>query len=881
MAPSSSIGSVTDELVPSLVLSNITSSKLRKLKDNFNRKLRHHNYARTNQFEVAERLDGLQEKFLVLNHDYLADALHARLRELKHAPPSLEKWLPDILHLLLQLSDDPVRKAEVNDSSKDKKLVEEIRPLRWAEVEAEDPIDRNSSIWENADFSDLSSDEIVIASTEPSSPSAPHKDERADEVLHENASLVDRDLTSKDDVGLPTRQEIWKVGAEGKIILTELQAVRETLFMLQGLPTTLFWRVDHSIEIDRRFRLHHASLYLLKDLLESFVSIGLRVDSVRTWLRRPQTDPVMQSLRGGIEKSILEFDSCMSHIQSRLLAPQRLTVVSLAKVLEDTTEDSRVVMQLANFVEKLKASAPDSIECLDLLYTTVCSCQASGDEDLCESLGHLFLKAFEMYLKPVRRWIELGEVDSTLKPMFFDETTQEKSLPGLWQDWYKLKDEPGQQRMPQLMQPFVHQIFVTGKTMVFLHHLPNRGQDRLLEPIALAMPESLSLQPSGLLPLSGKVETAIKHAIGDVHKSSSTQLREKLGNECGLWRTLDAFHIVYLGKSGWITDAVDGIVFERIDQGNRAWNDRYILTELCRNRFQGIESIDTDRITVRASRSSSGDMQSQRRSVKMLGDLSLGYSLPWPVANIVSNGALQSYKRISTFLFQIRRARYVLERRCRPMVMSGRLNPNVGEHRLAQAIHSQLLIFVNYLYDHLTLFTIEHATAEMRHKLTAAIDVDGMIQAHQSYLSKLEETCLVSQRVGTVKSAITIVLDLCIRFSDTVSSPTGQRLSIDRRSFKSASSRLQSRPGRQSSDASSTDEESSDSEGFSTFITFDEKSYGGELRDIKQQFDRQRSFIVAGMKSTARVEQQSTGWDILAEKLDWKTSRKSGSAMPS
>ena len=875
MAPSSSIGSVTDELVPSLVASNTTSSKLRKLKDNFNRQLRHHNYARTNQFEVAERLDGLQEKFLVLNHDDLADALRDRLRELKQAPSSLEKWLPDILHLLLQLSDDPVRKVEVNDLSTDKTLVEENRPLRWAEVEAEDPIDRKSKIWENADFSDLSSDdEIVIASSESSTPCAPQKDERADEVHHENASLVDRDLTSKDDVVPPARQEIWKVGAEAKILLTELQAVRETLFMLQGLPTTLFWRVDQSMEIDRRFRLHHASCYLLRDILESFVNIGLRIDSVRRWLRRPQTDPVMQSLRVGIESSILAFDSCMSLTQSRLLAPQRLTAVSLAKVLDDTTEDSRVVMHLATFVEKLKASAPDSIESLDLLYTTICSCQASGDEDLLEPLGHLFLKSFEVYLKPIRRWIELGEVDSTLRPTFFDETAQEKSLPGLWQDWYKLKEEPGQQRVLQLIQPFVRQIFVTGKTVVFLHHLPNRGQGRLLEPIALAMPESLSLQPSGLLSFAEKVETAIKHAIGDVHKFSSTQLREQLGNECGLWRILDAFHSIFLGKSGWITDAIDVIVFERIDQGNRAWNDRYLLTELCRNGFQGIESIDTDLITVRASRSSSRDMQSQRRSVKMLEDVSLGYSLPWPVANIVSNGALQSYKRISTFLFQIRRARYVLERRCRPTVMSGRLSPSDGEHRLAQAIHSQLLIFVNYLYDHLTLFSIEHATAEMRHKLTAAIDVDGMIQAHQSYMSKLEETCLVSQRVGTIKSAITIVLDLCIQFSDTVSSPTGQRNSIDTRSFKSASSRLQSQTGRQSSDASSTDEESSESEGFSTYITFDENSYGGELSDIKQQFDRQRSFIVAGMKSTARVEQQSTGWDILAERLDWKTSRK-------
>ena len=876
MAPSTPIGAIIDELVASLVPPNTALSKLRKLKDNFSRQLRHHNYARTNQFEVAERLDGLQEKFLVLNHEELADALHDRLRELKIATPAPETWLPDVLHLLLQLSDDPVRKIRLDDLDKDKICVEEVRPLRWAEVELEDPIDRKSKVWEIPDFSDLSSDEddIFIAPIESSSPSAPEKDEDADEISPENAYLLDRDLTTQLDDDLLTLRQIWKAETEAKIFFTELQAVRETLFMLQGLPTTLFWRVDHSIEIDKRFCLDHASVHILGDVLESFVTIGLRVDLVRMWLKRQQTVPVMQSVRVGIEETIRGFDSSLSQIQSRLLAPQQFTIVSLAKLSEDVIEQSRLVMQLANFLENLMTTDADGINCLDLLYTTICSCQASGAEDLLEPLAHLFLKSFEVYLKPIWRWVELGELDSSLKSMFSDETTQERSLTGLWHDWYKLKNEPGPHRAPRLMQPLIRQIFVTGKTVVFLRYLPNTGQGRLSAPTALAMAQTWLLQPSGLIPFSDALETAIKHAIGGIHRSSSVQLREKLDGECSIWRTLDALHSIFLGKSGWIMDAIDARIFERIDQGSRTWNDRYLLVELCRNAFQGIESIDADRITVRASRSSLQDMQSQRKSVKMLEDLALSYTLPWPVANIVSTGALQSYQRISMFLFQIRRARYVLERRCRITVMSGRLDLSLGGQHLAQAIHCQLLIFVNYLYDHLTLFSIEHATAEMHHTLTAAMDVDGMIQAHQSYMAKLEEMCLVSRRVNTIKMAIVIVLDLCIRFSDKVTSSIGPRLSIDAGSSKSASSRLRSRPSKLESDEFSSDEGSSDSEGFSTFVTFDKNSFEGELRDIKQQMDRQRSFIVAGIKSTARVEEQRSGWDMLAERLDWKTVKR-------
>ena len=251
----------------------------------------------------------------------------------------------------------------------------------------------------------------------------------------------------------------------------------------------------------------------------------------------------------------------------------------------------------------------------------------------------------------------------------------------------------------------------------------------------------------------------------------------------------------------------------------------------------------------------------------MLENIVLDYTLPWPVANIISGSALQAYQRICTFLFQVRRARYVLERRCRPAVMSERLDIGFSEQRLAQAIHCQLLVFVNYLYDHLTLSTIEHATYEMRQMLAAAVDVDGMIQIHHRYITELEEMCLVSRRLGTIKRAVMMLLDLCIRFSDTVTSPVGRRLSIDAQSFKSAASQLRHRSKRRDLSDTSSDEESSGSEGFSTFVTFDDSSYEGELRHIQLELDRQHSFIVAGLKSISRVDEQGVGWDVLAERL--------------
>ena len=407
-----------------------------------------------------------------------------------------------------------------------------------------------------------------------------------------------------------------------------------------------------------------------------------------------------------------------------------------------------------------------------------------------ESLSRLFTKSFEVYLKPILRWIEVGGIHSSQESTFIETTTQEVSLPSLWHRWYKLKQRPDSSRTPRFMQHFIEEIFIIGKTKVFLHNLSNAVHGRYSEPVPLASTETLSMQVSSLTPFSEALEAVITQLIRVRHQSSFTELREKLNHECGLWRTLDALHSIYLGRSGCVLDGIDTRIFDRIDQGNRAWNDRYLLTELWRNAFQGLERIDTDWITVQAGRSSSRNMQSQRRPVRVLEDITLHYSLPWPIANIVLNGALQIYKHISTFLLQIRRARYVLGRRCRVAVRNEKLYMSFNKQRLAQKLHCQLLIFVNYLYSHLILFVIEHATNEMCQALTVATDVDGMIRAHQRYVSKLEEMCLVSRRVRTVGTAVTLILDLCIRCSDIVTSPLGRRCSASAQSFKSAASRL-------------------------------------------------------------------------------------------
>ena len=84
----------SEQLARSLLPGQVPSSKLRRHVGHFKRSLKHHNYVTTNQFEIEERLDGLEEKFQVLNQAELSDALHQRRSELLQHQ---HRWVPDAL----------------------------------------------------------------------------------------------------------------------------------------------------------------------------------------------------------------------------------------------------------------------------------------------------------------------------------------------------------------------------------------------------------------------------------------------------------------------------------------------------------------------------------------------------------------------------------------------------------------------------------------------------------------------------------------------------------------------------------------------------------------------------------------------------------------
>ena len=260
-----------------------------------------------------------------------------------------------------------------------------------------------------------------------------------------------------------------------------------------------------------------------------------------------------------------------------------------------------------------------------------------------------------------------------------------------------------------------------------------------------------------------------------LQRTSTGTLKHILETNCGLTRLLNALDYLYLSKDGVILDTIESKMFDQIDRCIELWNDRFLLSDSLAEAYTKIDCVDAEAITVQASYTSSRTMQNRRRSVKILAAVSISYLVSWPLANIILPSFIFSYKRIALLLSQIRRAKYLLERRAYFYVQHMPLTlDNANLLKSTRLVLWQLSFFVSVLYDHLTSCVIQPLTTTMRGQLasTSTASLDDMISTHGRYVVALEHACLCSKSTKPSRDTLTSMLNLCIRFTDLVTAVT-------------------------------------------------------------------------------------------------------------
>ncbi|KAL8702281.1 MAG: hypothetical protein Q9201_004489 [Fulgogasparrea decipioides] len=850
------------------------------LKDRVLQTLADAKFAKANQFEVVARLEGLEEKFRVFNNNELADALHVRLHELYARS---NQWTPEVLSLLLNLSDRPLEETKIND-------LEQFEPpphasaLTWADIIADDPLENHDGLWDNVDFAQDSSDEDSDGAVRISSPSITPEAQGEPDGLSRNTINL---LVSPDTDGLNeiVKAQFWNravIGADdldgtgdvnghSTITLTEAQVIRETGFMLLGLPTHIYEQQPNgTLTLSSGYRLKCLSPQMASRLLEEFGLLSHDLAGVREWKQKNEQSPLLQTFQDCVVRRLAVTESDLAHIQARFLRPDGSTV-SLLSFLEEIQGQTRLLRQLAPILMELgqakEAQAPFRV--LELLYDRVCMNYSMGDMISFQFIAEDFFTCLRTYLKPLRHWMEQGELSQQHQDIFIQEVKAHVPLDSIWAERHRvLLDDSRQLYAPRFLHLTAKRIFNAGKSVYFLkllgHSWPE-DQAKAQDPISMSVESVCGLDKASILDsFSGRFDKATNDWIASSYNSCSALLREQLETQCGLRRILDALEYIYMFRNGHLSSMLASAIFARIDRGGDDWNDAFLLTDILRNYFAAIECINLDCLVVQTSGYSHAT-NNKKRSVEILNTLHVTYMLPWPIANIITKDTMSTYQRVLVFLLQIQRAKQMLECRFPRSLVLALMKDT--ENSRAVMLRQQMLCFVSTIFAYLTNVVLSAAISEMRQGMANADDLDGMIAVHQAYIARLNEQGLISKDRTSVLQAITSVLDLVVLFTDAYvpnKAPTASTHS--KNSMAAKRPRSNRRP--QEADLSSSDEDGSDVEleWGPEHIALGSGSSVVRLRKMHATFDQLRGFILVGLRAISKGG-ENIGIDILSKML--------------
>lgn len=832
---------------------------------------------RINHFDLYARYSSLEEKFRVFNNDEVADALHARLFELQS---NTYDWLPEVLSVLLELSDRPIENSKIED-------LEKLKPaplptsLTWADIIADDPLDNQNGLWDEVDFAANGSEEDDYNEDQGSDPesSLGRESENENSAFDPTTLIVSTD--SKALKGILGAQ-FWKKEEfyEGtqSVAMTETQMIREVLFMLSGLPTSIFKHSPDNSLVPVLFNIKNVSQGSIHDVLHRFAIVGDELHLIRAWTKRIETVPLNQNFQAVLESRMSNVEKDFSEIQSHMLNSSSNVFPSLLDLFKKVSLITRFMHQIADVIRSLHSTPLEqvSFKILELLYDKTCLHHSIGDMETYMDMATLFFDCFHTYLKPVIFWMEFGELGEHDEVFFIKENEKDVSQENLWQEKYVLiLNGDGVLHAPSFLHVAAKKISTTGKSVNILKRLGQKVEDiSSCSSSQQQMDFNSVCHPNHsdtLSPFSELFDVSLERWISSKYHSFSQILRQRLETEFGLHKYLDALEIIYFQRNGILSNVITHNIFERIDQGIEAWNDGFLLTEQFQGVFDPLSCFEANRLAVRPSAGSYQDIQNERRSVKIFSSLRVWYTLPWPIATIVRRDSIDIYQRIFIFLLQVQRAKGLLERLRLLKNVIPFTNSEGRENHLAYSLSHRLLWFANSILTYLTDIVLSATTAEMRREMSEAEDVDGMILVHKKFISKLENQCLISRRLAPIHQAIISLLDLVILFSDTHTSFTGQPV-LDL-ATRSVASSLQQNSSNRRGIRRETDSESSDdgdknsADGIDvSYISFADMSYAKRLEKMYASFTRLLAFVVAGMQGVHRAGGEAC-WEFLAEGL--------------
>ena len=706
------------------------------------------------------------------------------------------KWTPEILSLLLNLSDRPAENSRLGDLD----TLEHLRPrdepqLTWEDI-ARSEEGYDDTIWDDVHdrAASSSSDEdhdLVLSEESRSEGTESTGNSLAEE--HDERSFLQSIIVKPDHSKLRNLQEAqaWRTHPSSRITtLTELEVVRESLHALRNLPSPIFSQhPQHPSRLapNPKYQIDGISSSACLSILSRIGQTSSRMSELRLFAAQHTVRPLLQTFYSRVTKTLSDFDKHLATIENRFVDLMTPVVVSLLSVETEISELASLPLRMWEIVSKLEDGErlydrPYTL--LDELHDQVCTAQAIGDTDMYSQMADVFFECLATYLKPMLQWMETGKLMKGTLGNDGESSNEEDEgndddfpieireghiqLATFWRDRFVLKWGGDEEVLaPKFLRFAIDKVFSCGKTVAFMRELgiapdsaaPNSygGQNLSLDLILQQSPFQF-FPPDGLVPFSELLHLSLDNLLTSKQQHTQ-QLRVHLLHTTGLLRTLQALQTLYLSANGSLFNAFADDLYTRIDRKSPTTTNRFMLEDLARSVFcaEGHRSrglIEPNGISV----SVDGVDSNQQHKLRGMGnDITLTYSIPRPLSNILSpRTTLPVYQRISAFLLRLRRASTLLTRNVlRPSAPTPgasstatktRTQLDIALHTLTLRLRHIMLHTVTTLQSHILCSVLHPAWLRLSHQLDddtgKTQTVDDMIELHEGFVRLIRGAAL-------------------------------------------------------------------------------------------------------------------------------------------
>ncbi|CEP12196.1 hypothetical protein [Parasitella parasitica] len=827
--------------------------------------LRYDKCTSTSEQEVANRIDGLAEKFSIKGHNRLSTAL------LKHREEFLKMSRPlgtEDSNLLLSLSSSSNQDFNYIPTIKDT----EKEVLTWQDVIKDDPLegdhwkkwpDETTDDDEEDDEEDDEDDGIIddlelncktptaamqrrshlgdLSNSQFDFTSKMKIDKRGDQeglnhlmsqqYWRQEYHLPQQDSPIVNLLQKPCQmsdalEKIFDINAEKSQLkaISEANMTREVLLLLRGYRGVLYSYEDGQFVFNEQYIVQHLGQQALGRLLQEFSFFGNIVADLRKLATRAISEikygQTSQAFAATLFQSLMDFDSKLSEFEAKssIITSDSSHIISLLN-LRNTLDSP---LQCFKAIHDVVVDAPYpqedsrsiSIYLIATLYDRALIAQSSGQQTMYDTLLYVLQKTVVPYGHIMDDWIFHGSLNGDKAKEFYVSRRDEVSMndSNFWIDGFTI--EPVDQNFtcyscPLFDKSVMSRIFFTGKAVNLLSQIKKKKQiqhtDQTRTPFQSLFSDYVCVKPPFIKPVkmqdqqvspvaeydllmsalfSLNANLAIRSQqqqqhreqdstydygslfdldlmrcseayIEEPYNKAASTLNTTLHQSCGLNRQLESLASIYLMLENDLMHSFCEALYTQLDN-NETWFDSRILNRTFTESSEVSGYDETVYIELESVDSTMSKLNNQASYLELI---QFNVEIAWPLNNFIQQKHLPSYSKIQRFLFRLKRAKYVMEKKT---MFRGKIKMAKSDPRAMRfySIRMRILWFINAFFRYI-MTTILHAeTINFRDKLSMSKDADEITALHSSYIRRIVDRCLLNEKASSIKKSIVSILDM-------------------------------------------------------------------------------------------------------------------------